>query len=252
MNGIDSAIVWINAWNRCKNIVVESDKQQHDCCQVMENKAKTKAMQALQETCDKLSQRAPYLQFILYCPFHCRLTENWHIQATATELPVVFNDITAPLIIANAPNPVMETTSDITMNAMSSSSVVNQETETKDSQADNKEQQSPPTSAPTSSTFLGRNSALGVLGVDYLEHELRPTDTLNGLCLAYNVTPLKLRQANLVLTSDNDTFVLAPKVLAIPISDGFYSRARDTNSEHYKLYTLMNKCPKLSKKEAKA
>jgi hypothetical protein len=233
----------------------EKSNHQNDCCQFMENSAKAKALQVIQETCDKLSQRASYLQFTLYCPFHCKLTENWHIQAMATELPPLLStDVEAPTQIANeVPHSESDNASDETTDASTTESRNdNQDTgaEADNSDASNAQDNNVP-SAEVSS-FRRRNSSLGVLGVDYIEHELRPTDTLNGICLAYSITPSKLKQANLVLTSDNDSLVLAPKILAIPISDGVYSRVRDTSSEDYKLFTLMKKFPKLGTKEAKA
>jgi hypothetical protein len=232
--------------------LVEKSNNQNNCCQFVENSAKGKALQAIQESCDKLSLRAPYLQFTLYCPFHCKLTENWHIQVTATELPPLVSDVESPTEIANeVPQPVSDSASDVTTDATTESSNDNQYNETERDDPDVNSEQDNGTNAEVSS-FRRRNSALGVLGVDYVEHELRPTDTLNGLCLAYSVTPSKLKQANLVLTGDNDSAVLAPKTLAIPISDGFYSRVRDTSSEDYKLFTLMKKFPKLGAKEAKA
>jgi hypothetical protein len=234
--------------------LVENSNNQTNCCQFVENSAKGKALQAIQETCDKLSLRAPYLQFTLYCPFHSKLAENWHIQVTATELPTVLTDAESPTEIANeVPHPVSDSASDVTTEATTESSNDNQDIETERDNSDSNNEQDNDTNAEVIvSSFRRRNAALGVLGVDYIEHELRPTDTLNGVCLAYSITPSKLKQANLVLTGDNDSVVLAPKTLAIPITDGFFSRVRDTSSEDYKLSTLMKKFPKLGTKEAKA
>lgn len=97
-----------------------------------------------------------------------------------------------------------------------------------------------------------RNAGLGVLGTDYIEHQVRLNDTLQGICLTYNISAVRLRQANL-LSGDNESLLLAPhKILAIPISEGFYSRIQETDSEDYKLNVLRKQFPKLSKKEATA
>ena len=43
----------------------------------------------------------------------------------------------------------------------------------------------------TCSPFLKKDA---VKGIHYLEHEIQPTDTFQGICLAYKITATKLRQ----------------------------------------------------------
>jgi len=95
-------------------------------------------------------------------------------------------------------------------------------------------------------------SGQGVLGVDYVEHVILPTDTLQGICLAYRVHAKQLRQAN---HFSGNTLLLAPKKLVIPISkkaSGQYWRVQDTDAKEYKLYNLMAEYPDLGMTEAKA
>jgi LysM repeat protein len=97
----------------------------------------------------------------------------------------------------------------------------------------------------------------GVLGVDYLEHVVLPSDTLQGICLAYKISSQKLRQANCF---SGNTLLLAPKKLVIPISPqqagrvgfGPIVRGQDTESKEYKIHALLAGFPDLSVAEAKA
>ena len=52
-------------------------------------------------------------------------------------------------------------------------------------------------------------------GVRY--HEVLPTDTFQGICLRYRVTPTELRRANRMMTGSD--LKLAPEVLVIPSND---------------------------------
>ncbi|CAB9499452.1 expressed unknown protein [Seminavis robusta] len=238
--------------------------KKNECCgQSEENSAKATALEAIQVTCDKLSQRYPYLQFSLFFPFHSRLTENWHIQATATALPsnaeagaplqqdnteteeTARSDTVSDEGEASLPLPVSDSASDGTSTNDSRATELDD-----DPNNDNPLALQPQKPISERASFL-RSSGLGVLGVDYIEHELQPSDTLNGLCLAYNIAPSRLKHANL-LSGENDSLVLAPKILAIPITDGFYSRVPDTESEDYKLNALKRQVPKIGTKEAKA
>jgi hypothetical protein len=49
-------------------------------------------------------------------------------------------------------------------------------------------------------------------------HEISPSDTFQGICLRYKVTPLALRRANGGFTGDN--LSLVPNPLKIPVKDG--------------------------------
>jgi LysM repeat protein len=96
-------------------------------------------------------------------------------------------------------------------------------------------------------------SGLGVLGVDYVEHVILPTDTLQGICLAYKINSTRLRQAN---HFSGNSLLLAPKKLVIPLSkkalrSGFI-RVQDTDAKEYKLHAFLAEFADLSLTEAKA
>ena len=96
-------------------------------------------------------------------------------------------------------------------------------------------------------------SGKGVLGVDYLEHVILPTDTLQGICLAYKISSTRLKQAN---HFSGSSLLLAPKKLVIPISkqalrSGFI-RVQDTDAKEYKLYSFLAEYSDLSMTEARA
>ena len=96
-------------------------------------------------------------------------------------------------------------------------------------------------------------SGKGVLGVDYVEHVILPTDTLQGICLAYKVSASRLKRAN---HFSGESLVLAPKKLVIPISKQAlrqgYLRVQDTDSKEYKMHAIQAECPMLGLTEAKA
>ena len=110
----------------------------------------------------------------------------------------------------------------------------------------------------SSSTIDSKDNALGpagkgVLGVDYVEHVILPTDTLQGICLAYKITSTRLRQAN---HFSGNSLLLAPKKLVIPLSkkalrSGFI-RVQDTDAKEYKLHAFLAEFADLSMTEAKA
>jgi hypothetical protein len=99
----------------------------------------------------------------------------------------------------------------------------------------------------------------GVLGVDYLEHVVLPSDTLQGICLAYKISSQRLRQANCF---SGNNLLLAPKKLIIPLygpnSSGAVARGptvvrpQATDSPEYKIRYLQAEFPDLSVAEAKA
>lgn len=93
----------------------------------------------------------------------------------------------------------------------------------------------------------------GILGVDYVEHVLLPTDTLQGICLAYKVSASRLKRAN---HFSGESLLLAPKKLVIPISKKAlrqgYLRVQDTDNKEYKMYAIQAECPMLGVTEAKA
>lgn len=96
-------------------------------------------------------------------------------------------------------------------------------------------------------------SGKGVLGVDYVEHVVLPTDTLQGVCLAYKVSATHLRRAN---HFSGNSLHSAPKKLLIPLSKqalrtGFI-RVQDTDTKEYKLSYFQAEYPKISPTEARA
>ena len=93
----------------------------------------------------------------------------------------------------------------------------------------------------------------GILGVDYVEHVVLPTDTLQGICLAYKVSTTRLRQAN---HFSGNSLLLAPKKLVIPLSkkalrSGFI-RVQDTDQKEYKIAAFLAEFPDFGTTEAKA
>ena len=96
-------------------------------------------------------------------------------------------------------------------------------------------------------------SGQGILGVDYVEHVLLPSDTLQGIYLAYKLSASRLKRAN---HFSGDSLVMAPKRLIIPISKKAlrqgYLRVQDTDSKEYKMHALQAEFPKCGLTEAKA
>eukprot|EP00525_Craspedostauros_australis_P005780 CAMPEP_0198132992 /NCGR_PEP_ID=MMETSP1442-20131203/59332_1 /TAXON_ID= /ORGANISM="Craspedostauros australis, Strain CCMP3328" /LENGTH=331 /DNA_ID=CAMNT_0043794095 /DNA_START=331 /DNA_END=1326 /DNA_ORIENTATION=- len=95
-------------------------------------------------------------------------------------------------------------------------------------------------------------SGKGVLGVDYVEHIVLPTDTVQGICIAYKVSASSLRRAN---HFTGHSLHSAPKKLLIPLSKqalrtGFI-RVQDTDTKEYKLHYFQAEHPDLSMGEAK-
>lgn len=95
-------------------------------------------------------------------------------------------------------------------------------------------------------------SGKGILGVDYVEHVVLPTDTLQGICIAYKVSASHLRRANHFTGALHS----APKKLLIPLSKqalrtGFI-RVQDTDTKEYKLHYFQAEHPDISSAEAKA
>jgi len=95
-------------------------------------------------------------------------------------------------------------------------------------------------------------SGKGILGVDYVEHVCLPTDTIQGICIAYKVSVSQLRRAN----HFSGTLHSAPKKLLIPLSKqalrtGFI-RVQDTDTKEYKLHYFQAEFPDVSTKEARA
>ena len=108
----------------------------------------------------------------------------------------------------------------------------------------------------SSSTIDSQDNALGpsgkgILGVDYVEHVILTTDTMQGICIAYKVSASQLRRAN----HFSGTLHSAPKKLLIPLSKqalrtGFI-RVQDTDTKEYKLHYFQAEFPDISAAEAK-
>lgn len=111
---------------------------------------------------------------------------------------------------------------------------------------------------PSSSTLDSQDNILGpsgkgILGVDYVEHIVLPTDTLEGVCLAYKVSASSLRRAN---HFSGNSLHSAPKKLLIPLSKqalrtGFI-RVQDTDTKEYKLSYFQAEYPDINATEARA
>jgi LysM repeat protein len=85
-----------------------------------------------------------------------------------------------------------------------------------------------------------------------VEHVVLPTDTLQGICIAYKVSATHLRRAN----HFSGTLHSAPKKLVIPLSKqalktGFI-RVQDTDTKEYKLQYFQAEFRDITATEAKA
>jgi len=92
----------------------------------------------------------------------------------------------------------------------------------------------------------------GILGVDYVEHVILPSDTFQGICLAYKISATRLRQVN---HFSGNNLSNAPKKLIIPLTkkalrSGFI-RVQDKESQEYKLHAFIAEVPSLKESEAK-
>jgi hypothetical protein len=90
---------------------------------------------------------------------------------------------------------------------------------------------------------------------DMIVHDIQPTDTFEGICIRYKVSPTALRQANSGFQGSN--LAAAPNPLVIPIDEGHrYSQQNlvvDTlDTAEQKLAKMQRSCPRLSKTEAKS
>ena len=87
---------------------------------------------------------------------------------------------------------------------------------------------------------------------DCLEHVVLPTDTLQGLCLAYKISATKLRMEN---NFSGNSLQMAPKKLKIPMSKGskgMMIRVQERSSKEFKLYAFVAEIPSMELVEAKA
>jgi hypothetical protein len=86
-----------------------------------------------------------------------------------------------------------------------------------------------------------------------LEHKIQPTDTFQGLCLRYKVTPTELRQANGGFSGTN--LHLCPNPLTIPRKMGAVHAIPVVDSTEvtpqHQMRLLKKACPQLSQTETK-
>jgi len=87
-----------------------------------------------------------------------------------------------------------------------------------------------------------------------MDHVVLPTDTLQGLCLAYKISATRLRMEN---GFSGNSLQMAPKKLRIPVENaastkGMMVRTQDTTSKEYKLYAFVAEMPSMELVEAKA
>ena len=92
----------------------------------------------------------------------------------------------------------------------------------------------------------------GIPGVDYVEHVVMRTDTLQGICLSYKISATRLRQAN---QFSGNTLLLAPKKLIVPMSkNGLKNgaiRMQVRTTKEFKLQALMAEFTDLGSNDAK-
>lgn len=91
-------------------------------------------------------------------------------------------------------------------------------------------------------------------GDPYIEHVVLPTDTLQGICLAYKISATRLRMEN---GFSGNCLQMAPKKLKIPTNiktytKGMMIRTQDRTSKEFKLYALVAEVPSMELVEAKA
>jgi hypothetical protein len=88
-------------------------------------------------------------------------------------------------------------------------------------------------------------------GEAYINHVVLPTDTLQGLCLAYKCSATRLRMEN---NFSGNSLQMAPKKLKIPTkaTKGMMIRVQDRTSKEFKLYAFVAELPTMESVEAKA
>ncbi|KAL7500494.1 hypothetical protein ACHAWT_010463 [Skeletonema menzelii] len=85
----------------------------------------------------------------------------------------------------------------------------------------------------------------------HLEHIVLPTDTLQGLCLAYKVSATQLRMEN---KFSGNSLQMAPKKIKIPVNGvtkGMMIKTQDKTSKEFKLYAFVAEIPTMELVEAK-
>ena len=89
--------------------------------------------------------------------------------------------------------------------------------------------------------------------LDYVEHVVLPTDTLQGLCLAYRISATKLRMVN---KFSGNSLTMAPSTLIIPLDHGDIEsgkiRLQDKKSKEFKIHDIRSNVPELKYSEAES
>lgn len=88
--------------------------------------------------------------------------------------------------------------------------------------------------------------------VEYVEHTVLPTDTLQGICLKYKISSRALKRAN--GNFSGSYLLLAPEKLFIPVSkqalESGSIRPQSTDSKDFKRYSFLAEFSNLSSSEA--
>jgi len=89
--------------------------------------------------------------------------------------------------------------------------------------------------------------------VDYVEHIVLPSSTMEGICISYKISATKLRQWN---GFSGSSLLLAPKKLIIPLLNRSQKigqiRMQNQTTDEYKIHKMIFECPILREIEAKA
>ena len=87
---------------------------------------------------------------------------------------------------------------------------------------------------------------------EYFEHLVLPKDTFQGICITYKISATLLRQVNMF---SGTNLKLAPTKLIIPVKKALLNagkiRLQDKTSIEYKIHSLHEVFPDMSKAEAK-
>lgn len=86
---------------------------------------------------------------------------------------------------------------------------------------------------------------------DFLQHTIQPTDTFQGICLRYKVTPTELRRANCFSGSN---LLFAPNPLKVPINsnvDVVEAVPVNRPTRASQIQAVVRACPALALSEAK-
>jgi LysM repeat protein len=104
----------------------------------------------------------------------------------------------------------------------------------------------------------------GTIATTFLEHTVQSSDTFQGICLRYKITPTELRRANYGFSGSN--LSLAPTPLRIPTSDDSHllllvegvavveengSNSNNSDTTTSKVNSVLRVCPGMAKSEAK-